>query len=203
MKKDIIYRCTYQTIRATLILFWLYVGMDKLWIRDAFALSLTQQPLIGTLAPFLSWLMPIMEITLAALLFMPRKRLEYLGWILSLLLIIIFSAYIALGITGLLEDAPCMCSSFLTNIHRVTHLWINGFLFILSLAGFWLSTKPSNNSALHTEYKRHKLKIRLFFLFLLVIVIGEVQVLHLGSLKNAIQYPMRGAPFPSTFADGL
>ncbi|MFC3355525.1 MauE/DoxX family redox-associated membrane protein [Sphingobacterium zeae] len=203
MRGDKIYHWTYKIIRCGMILFWLYVGMDKIWIHDAFELSLVHQPIIGAFAPVLSWLMPLLEISLAVLLFMPSKKLEYLGWSLSLLLILIFSIYIALGVFGVLKDAPCMCSSFLTNVNRITHLWINALLFMLSLAGFFISSKTSNRITQHIINKRHKSRINLFLLFFIIIVIGHVQALLRGKSKNAFDYPMQGAPFPNDFVEGL
>lgn len=186
-----------------MILFWLYVGMDKIWIHDAFELSLVHQPLIGLFAPVLSWLMPLLEISLAVLLFMPNKKLEYWGWILSLLLILIFSVYIALGVFGVLKDAPCMCSSFLTNVNRITHLWINGILFILSFIGFLTRTKSLHKATQLAKNKDYKNKSYLFLLFLIVVAIGHVQALLKGKSKNAFDYPMQGAPFPSELVEGL
>lgn len=203
MITDKIYHWAYQLLRSGMILFWLYVGMDKIWIHDAFELSLVRQPLIGAFAPILSWLMPLLEISLAVLLFMPNKKLEYLGWSVSLLLILIFSIYIALGVFGLLKDAPCMCSSFLTNVNRITHLWINGLLFILSLTGFFMSSKPANKTYQRTQNKRHKNRLNLFLLFFIIIAIGHVQALLKGRSKNAFYYPMQGAPFPSELVEGL
>lgn len=153
MRGDKIYHWTYKIIRCGMILFWLYVGMDKIWIHEAFELSLVQQPLIGAFAPTLSWLMPLLEILLAILLFMPNRKLESLGWKLSLLLILLFSIYIALGVMGILKNAPCMCSSFLTNVNRITHLWINGILFIVSLIAFLIRTKILNKSTQSTNNK--------------------------------------------------
>ncbi|MGE8429619.1 MAG: MauE/DoxX family redox-associated membrane protein [Sphingobacterium sp.] len=203
MKRAEIYHWTYQLLRCGMIFFWLYVGMDKIWIHDAFELSLVHQPIIGVFAPVLSWLMPMLEISLAVLLFMPLKKLEYLGWSVSLLLILIFSIYIALGVFGVLKDAPCMCSSFLTNVNRITHLWINALLFMLSLVGFFLSSKPSHKIAQNAQNKQHKNRINLFLLFFIVIVIGHVQALLRGKSKNAFDYPMQGAPFPSELVEGL
>ncbi|WP_286897662.1 MULTISPECIES: MauE/DoxX family redox-associated membrane protein [Sphingobacterium] len=203
MKRDKIYHWTYQLLRCGIILFWLYVGMDKIWIHDAFELSLVHQPLIGSFAPVLSWLMPLLEISLAVLLFMPHKKLERLGWSVSLLLILIFSIYIALGVFGILKNAPCMCSSFLTNVNRITHLWINALLFILTLAGLFLSRKTSNKTAKRIQNNRYKNRINLFLLLFIVIVIGHVQVLLKGKSKNAFDYPMQGAPFPNELVEGL
>lgn len=203
MKRDKIYHWTYQLLRCGMILFWLYVGMDKIWIHDAFELSLVHQPLIGLFAPVLSWLMPLLEISLAVLLFMPNKKLEYWGWILSLLLILIFSVYIALGVFGVLKDAPCMCSSFLTNVNRITHLWINGILFILSFIGFLTRTKSLHKATQLAKNKDYKNKSYLFLLFLIVVAIGHVQALLKGKSKNAFDYPMQGAPFPSELVEGL
>ena len=205
MKKDKIRHWVYRILRSGMLLFWLYVGMDKIWIHGAFQLSLAQQPLIGPFPPILSWLMPAAEISLGILLFMPGKKLERLGWLLSITLIVMFSIYIALGIAGVLKNAPCMCSSFLTNINRTTHLWINGLLFVISFIGLWLSyrTGPIHapDRSDQQDSKRYRTKVSLFLLFLTVLSIGTVQVLQKGRSQNAIHYPMQDAPFPGRPVD--
>ncbi|HAE67303.1 MAG TPA: hypothetical protein DCG77_08890 [Sphingobacterium sp.] len=65
----------YKIIRAAMILFWVYVGMEKLWQLGAFKIALEQQPVISYLAPVLFLLLPFMEIGVGVLLAMPSQRL--------------------------------------------------------------------------------------------------------------------------------
>ncbi|MGJ1461663.1 MauE/DoxX family redox-associated membrane protein [Sphingobacterium siyangense] len=127
----------YKVIRAAMILFWVYVGMEKLWQLSTFKIALEQQPLISYLAPVLYWLLPLIEIGVGVLLGMPSARLRGWGWKVSTLLIIVFSIYIGLGVLNLYEKKPCMCTSFLSNISWTTHLIFNLIILGLSITG-WL-----------------------------------------------------------------
>jgi len=127
----------YKFIRAAMILFWVYVGMEKLWQLGAFKIALDQQPLISYLAPVLYWLLPLIEIGVGVLLGLTSARLRGWGWKVSTLLIIVFSIYIGLGILNVYDRKPCMCTSFLSNISWTTHLIFNLIILGLSITG-WL-----------------------------------------------------------------
>ncbi len=127
----------YNIIRSAMILFWIYVGMDKMWQPGAFRIALEQQPVISFLAPILFWLLPLMEIGVGILLAIPSARLRTLGWKVSTILIIVFSIYIGLGVLNVYEKKPCMCTSFLNHISWTAHLIFNLIILGLSLTG-WL-----------------------------------------------------------------
>jgi len=134
----------YKIIRAAMILFWVYVGMEKLWQLGAFKIALEQQPVISSLAPVLYWLLPLMEIGIGVLLAMPSARLRALGWKVSTILIIAFSIYIGLGVLNVYEKKPCMCTSFLSNISWTAHLIFNLIILGLSITGGLLHRKTIN-----------------------------------------------------------
>ncbi|OFV12103.1 hypothetical protein HMPREF3127_17180 [Sphingobacterium sp. HMSC13C05] len=128
----------YKIIRAAMVLFWVYVGMEKLWQLEAFKIALEQQPVISYLAPVLFLLLPFMEIGVGVLLAMPSQRLVAWGWKVSTLLIIVFSIYIGLGVLHVYDKKPCMCTSFLSNISWTTHLIFNLIILGLSIIGLLL-----------------------------------------------------------------
>ncbi|WP_312905338.1 MauE/DoxX family redox-associated membrane protein [Sphingobacterium multivorum] len=128
----------YKVIRAAMILFWVYVGMDKLWQLGAFKIALEQQPLISYLAPVIYWLPPLIEIGVGVFLAIPSARLSALGWKVSAILIFVFSIYIGLGILNVYDKKPCMCTSFLSNISWTAHLIFNLIILGLSITGWRL-----------------------------------------------------------------
>ncbi|TWI16810.1 methylamine utilization protein MauE [Sphingobacterium siyangense] len=134
----------YKIIRAAMILFWVYVGMDKLWQLGAFKIALEQQPLISYLAPVIYWLLPLMEIGVGVLLAIPSARLRAWGWKVSTILILVFSIYIGLGVLNVYEKKPCMCTSFLSNISWIKHLFVNLVILGLSITGWRLHRKTIN-----------------------------------------------------------
>lgn len=131
----------YMILRAVMILFWVYVGIEKLWQLSAFHIALQQQPVISILAPILFWLLPLLEISIGALLGLPARRLQHWGWIASTIMITLFSIYIALGVLDVYDKKPCMCTSFLSHISWTAHLIFNLLILGLSLAGQVLNRK--------------------------------------------------------------
>lgn len=131
----------YKVLRGLMILFWVYVGIEKLWQLSAFHIALQQQPVISILAPILFWLLPLLEIGIGALLGLPSRRLQHWGWIASTIMITLFSIYIALGVLDVYDKKPCMCTSFLSHISWTAHLIFNLVILGLSLAGLVLNRK--------------------------------------------------------------
>lgn len=131
----------YKILRGVMILFWIYVGMDKMWQLSAFRIALEQQPIIGYLAPILFWLLPLVEIGVGILLAIPLRQLQVWGWRVSTLLIIIFTIYIGLGVLNVYAQKPCMCTSFLSHISWTAHLLINILTLGLSIVGWVLHHK--------------------------------------------------------------
>lgn len=130
---------SYKLLRATILLFWIYVGIDKFWQLGAFKIALTQQPVISYFASVLFWLLPVIEISIGVLLAYPSRKLQELGWRASTILIAIFTIYIGLGILDVYDKKPCMCTSFLTHISWTTHFLFNIFILMLSILGLMLS----------------------------------------------------------------
>lgn len=141
MKANPTNKTIYMILRAVMILFWVYVGIEKLWQLSAFHIALQQQPVISILAPILFWLLPLLEISIGALLGLPARRLQHWGWIASTIMITLFSIYIALGVLDVYDKKPCMCTSFLSHISWTAHLIFNLLILGLSLAGQVLNRK--------------------------------------------------------------
>lgn len=129
----------YGLLRIMMLLFWIYVGIDKVWQLNAFKIALTQQPIISYFAPVLFWLLPVLEVSLGLLLAFPSQKVQSWGWEASILLISVFTVYIALGVLDVYEQKPCMCSSFLSNVSWNTHLVINSVILALSILGWVLN----------------------------------------------------------------
>lgn len=140
------YYITYKLLRGAMLLFWLYVGLDKIWQLAAFRIALQQQPVIGFLAPILFWLLPLIEVGTGVLLALPAGRLQRWGWRASTLLILVFTIYIGLGVLDVYAQKPCMCTSFLSQISWSTHLLINVGLLVLSFVGWRLQTSLGSTS---------------------------------------------------------
>lgn len=175
-----------QSIRIFLMLFWLYVAIDKLLELDAFHAALQRQPLPTFLVDQLYWSLPVGEL-LIGLLFIGRYR--QIANLLSASLLLLFSAYIAIGLAGFYPKLPCGCASAFTQLSWSWHLVVNLILLFISFMG-WYLTRPNSplDSGNHVEKNANK-AILLFKLFL--------ESLHPFLMVIRIRFPEKFALFPA------
>lgn len=153
-----------QSIRIFLMVFWIYVAVDKLLALDAFHSALQRQPLPPMLIDLLYWMLPVIELLIAVLFIGRYKRHAYL---LSSILLFSFSVFIALGLVGFYAKRPCGCASVLTQLSWSWHLVVNLILLSLSILG-WYLTGPTN--PMHNEEQHDKENARAPLLSLLLLV---------------------------------
>ena len=127
-------------ISALFILLFVYTATTKLIEHDNFKVVLAQSPLIGEKANVLSWLLPILELFTAMLLFIPSLRKW--GFASALILMLLFTFYITYMIF-FARDLPCSCGGVISTMTWPEHLIFN--IFFTSLAaiglGFTLRNK--------------------------------------------------------------
>ncbi|MGY0036285.1 MauE/DoxX family redox-associated membrane protein [Pedobacter sp. NJ-S-72] len=63
------------------------------------------------------------------------KGSRLLGLILSALLMVLFTGYIALVLSGYYDHIPCSCGGVLNSLEWRTHLWFNVFFLVLAGVG--------------------------------------------------------------------
>lgn len=139
MKKKIRH-ITSNSIHIFMIVFWLFVATDKLWNLETFHSALLKQPFPSLWADTLYWSLPIGELIIGLLFIGQYRRLAYL---LSAILLFIFSIYISLGVIGVYSKRPCGCASVFNELSWHWHLIVNIILFSLSILG-WYLTGPTN-----------------------------------------------------------
>lgn len=159
--KATILHITHHSIRIFLMLFWLYVALDKLWDLPQFHQALVRQPFPDWWADILYWLLPVTELG-TALLFTPHYRFNprhsekrsdvgvrdlsnSLPYMLSILMLVVFSGYIALGVAGFYEEMPCGCASALSSLSWGKHLLVNILLLLLSILGWYVYRKTAHS----------------------------------------------------------
>ena len=153
------------TLRLGSLLFWMYVSLDKLWDLPSFHRALLRQPFPAYWADLLYVSLPVAELGIALLFILPKGRLfkkrgliAY-GFLMSFLLMLIFTVYIGLGLLDVYPQRPCGCASIFKNMSWTQHFWFNLSLLFLFYAGYRLST-PSKNHPEKTPRtkKSHKNK---------------------------------------------
>lgn len=146
-----------RIITFTLIVLWVLVTIDKFWNLGEFHATLLNQPFPNWWADILYWLLPMIELLVIILLAWPGKaKILHQGMLLSFILMLGFTLYIAFGVMGFYSKQPCGCGSVIKNLTWPQHLWFNTFFLILSGIGIWLSRPSKINDRFRSRLKRMK-----------------------------------------------
>jgi putative oxidoreductase len=127
-----------------LVLLWTYTAISKWSDPHSFSFSLHRQPIPSSLAAFLFWALPAIELLASGMLISVKTRT--LGLCLSTVLLLIFSIYIALGLAGFFEKIPCACGGVLKAMGWKEHLIFNIILLTLSTYATIIEVKKNNQN---------------------------------------------------------
>ena len=101
-------------------------------------MTLYNSPLIGAKAQFISWMLPLVELIIAALLV--TQKTQRVGLYASLFLMIFFTAYI-LHMLLFSVKLPCSCGGVLKSMTWQEHFAFNIFFTCLALVGVIVGRK--------------------------------------------------------------
>lgn len=130
MKKHKILSQLSQATCYFLAFLFTYTGISKLIDHDLFLSSILQSPIIRNWAITISWLVPVIELLIVALLLSDKYR--YSGLLFSLFLMTSFTFYIAYMML-FIENLPCSCGGVLKVLTWGNHILLNCFLMVLIL----------------------------------------------------------------------
>ncbi len=142
MKKNTIV----EIIAALLILLFVYTGVSKFLTIDRFIHVLGESPLIGKVSSLIAWVLPITELFIAGLLFIPRTR--SIGLYSSFILMLIFTIYLGYML-AFTPNLPCSCGGVLQQMSWPQHFIFNIFFTMLALSGIWLSRRKGRQKQDH------------------------------------------------------
>lgn len=146
-----------EIIAMLFIVLFTYAAITKLIDLENFKIQIGQSPLLSAYTEIVAVGVPITEIFIVVLLFMPKWRVT--GLYFSFLLMICFTTYIYI-ILNYSEFIPCSCGGILEKMDWKQHLIFNVFCIIIALLAVILSKKTSNHWL-------HGLKRRNFILTIL------------------------------------
>lgn len=115
---------------------FIYAAVTKLLEYDLFKAQIGKSPLITRYASLFAWLVPLVELLVAAMLFFPR--LQLLGLYGSFSLMFAFTGYIAFILT-FSPYVPCSCGGILSSMGWTEHLIFNVGFTVLAVAGITLN----------------------------------------------------------------
>jgi hypothetical protein len=124
-----------EIISGLFILLYIYTAVSKLNQLETFESVISRSPLIEGKAHFTARAIPIVEILVSLLLFLPFTRL--LGLYSSLALMVAFTAYLAY-IIKFAPHLPCSCGGVIGSLTWQQHLVFNVFFTLLAIIGVWL-----------------------------------------------------------------
>ena len=105
---------------------------------NIFKEQMTSSPLLASGAGFLAWALPIGELILAVILFIPAWRLK--GLYLSGILMTLFTVYVII-ILLIDNHISCSCGGIIEDLSPRQHLLFNIACILLSASGIWAFRK--------------------------------------------------------------
>lgn len=127
---------------------FIYAAVTKLLEYDLFKAQIGKSPLITRYASIFAWLVPLVELLVAAMLFFPR--LQLLGLYGSFSLMFAFTGYIAFILT-FSPYVPCSCGGILSSMGWTEHLIFNIGFTVLAVVGITLNVRETRRKEVLTN----------------------------------------------------
>jgi putative oxidoreductase len=128
-----------DAIAVLLIILFVYTASSKMLDFAQFKVQLEIQAIPRWSVPILLYTLPGIEMSTALLLAFPLSRI--VGLYLSVLLMAVFTAYIALALMHIFSRVPCSCGGVLKSLGWKNHFFFNLFFLLSSLAGLILEKR--------------------------------------------------------------
>ncbi|QXU39721.1 MauE/DoxX family redox-associated membrane protein [Pedobacter sp. D749] len=128
-----------QVISAAFILLWIYTAGNKLLNFHSYKQEMSLQVFSPDFAAILVYAVPFIEILCAILLLI--KKTNTLGLGLSLLLMLAFTGYILLIISGYFPKTPCSCGGVIKAMGWKAHLIFNLFFLTAATLSLYIKLK--------------------------------------------------------------
>lgn len=129
---------------------FLYTSISKLQVHELDREQMAAMPLVGPYAGFASIALPIVEIVLALLIFIPKTR--QLGLYLGTALMGAFTVYVAY-LMKYNAELPCTCGGFLSAMSWPAHLIFNLVFVIMGIVALVLYRKREEDAAPKLSYQ--------------------------------------------------
>jgi hypothetical protein len=126
-----------ELVSSLLILLFVYTATSKLLDLPGFRATLERSPLIGNFSYIISWTVPVIELAISTMLFIPMFRQP--GFLLSFILMSLFTFYIGYMLL-FTPDLPCSCGGVIKSMGWRDHLLFNILFTLLAFTG-WLLMK--------------------------------------------------------------
>ena len=126
-------------LAASLIGLFFYAAFSQLLNFEDTRRSMLNQVFPVFIAQMLSYLIPLLELTITTLLIFVNTR--WIGFYASAFLLLLFSAYILITMSGVFGRIPCSCGGLLRSQSYWPQLLMNIFFLFLAVIGICLEHK--------------------------------------------------------------
>lgn len=123
-------------ITGILIILWAYASISKFIDLGRFRRGLQSQVFPKWVGEIVFWTLPVSELALIVLLFLPQTRL--IGMYLSALFMLSFTIYIGGAVYQFYDRYPCPCGGIFRGMGWNRHLKVNIILTLIAVAGILL-----------------------------------------------------------------
>ncbi|HMU44474.1 MAG TPA: hypothetical protein PKA80_14345 [Ignavibacteriaceae bacterium] len=128
-------KVTITLISSLLILLFVYAGASKFIDFSKYVLEIKTQPLPKWLINIIIWGLPPLEIIIAICLLFDRTNL--VAFYISLIVLLLFTAYTALILLKYFERIPCSCGGIVSGLSWKQQLILNIFFSSISIIGIF------------------------------------------------------------------
>jgi len=130
-----------EVISLLYVSLFLYTALSKLRTYTETREQLSLMPLMDGISDLMSWLLPVFEIIVGMLIFIPTTRKK--GLYLGIGIMIMFTLYVAYLLVYH-PHLPCTCGGFLQNLTWPEHLVFNIGFIALGLVALVLYRKEAH-----------------------------------------------------------
>jgi hypothetical protein len=137
-------------ISSLLMLLFVFAAFSKLFDLNTFRDNMYNQRIPHWLATLSIWSIPPAELAIVVCLLFSRTQRT--GFYLSLILLSLYTLYIAAILLHFFPKIPCSCGGILRQMSWQQHLWFNLSFLILTILALAFDGKrppPSNHSIFH------------------------------------------------------
>jgi uncharacterized membrane protein YphA (DoxX/SURF4 family) len=132
-----------SVIQFLLILLFVYAAVSKLTNLTVFQTQLSAFPFIGKYSNVLAWCLPLAELGITLLLFLP-KYLRF-GLYAAIMLLLVFTVFLIVMLS-FNKDLSCSCGGIIVKLSWKQHIVFNGFFVFIAVTGIYLINRKKRGS---------------------------------------------------------
>jgi putative oxidoreductase len=136
-------KITVEIISTLLIMLFLYAAFSKWLDMRTFVSAMHNQPFPSWMATVFVWTVPTIEVIISIMLMVRTTQLA--GLVASLILMTIFSIYIASILLHFFSRVPCSCGGVIKKLGWGQHLVFNLFFVAIAILGILLKQRKQND----------------------------------------------------------